>query len=188
LSTVKKYRLLCTTDSKLEYVWKHEDDGVPTVCPHNASHAIDSGSIVVVDKVNEQEFGIHPEIKVGGHKLRCLGTEFVATKATGTTHSWKVPLDINAKYGYLVCGENVVRDNVDVKLVDHDNILGYGAGVVLHEYARGLPVYSDGRVDIPNDAITESSLKDLYFDITYNSKGAVNNVDVGFGLVGVVVA
>jgi hypothetical protein len=141
-------------------------------------------SDVVKMEISSGDLGTHPELTVGGPKLRCLGTYFTATKSTSTVYDWKITKSIHAKYGYLVCSGNVIPDNVDVALVDKDGIV-YPAGTVLHEYAECLPIYSDGRVDIPNDAVTETSLENFWFRITYNSTGATDDVEVGFGLVGV---
>ena len=62
---MKKYRLICTTDSKYEYVIASND---PTVCPTNATHAIDTSSIVIVEEDMLINDGTSKELTLADYK------------------------------------------------------------------------------------------------------------------------
>lgn len=47
---INKYRVWCNTDSKYEYVWS---ETVPTTCPIDTGHSIDTAKTVVVERISE---------------------------------------------------------------------------------------------------------------------------------------
>ena len=65
MSTVCKYRLFCSTDSKDEYVW---NDSEPTTCPTNVAHTIDTSKTVIVQTIDESIVKIDENVgTLGGH-------------------------------------------------------------------------------------------------------------------------
>lgn len=50
MTTVNRYRLFCQTESTYVYTWA---TSIPSTCPNNNQHTIDSNSIVQVDSVSE---------------------------------------------------------------------------------------------------------------------------------------
>jgi len=54
MSELLKYQIWCATDSKWEYTWAEEDDAVPTTCPTDTAHTIDSTK-TTIDEVVEKE-------------------------------------------------------------------------------------------------------------------------------------
>lgn len=62
MTTINKYRLLCTTDSTDEYSWGTTE---PTTCPTNTAHTIDASKTTIVDKVEENTVTVNE----GGNSL-----------------------------------------------------------------------------------------------------------------------
>jgi len=48
-----RYRIECVTDSKYEHEWRHSSESVPTLCPVNPAHTINSNNIVVTERKND---------------------------------------------------------------------------------------------------------------------------------------
>lgn len=66
---VNYWRVWCSTDSKWEYVWI-EDPTVPTDCPVNDSHSIDTTKSVIQDIVKSTDVDaviVEETIPTGGH-------------------------------------------------------------------------------------------------------------------------
>lgn len=181
MSAVYKYKVFCTTDNKWEYVWKHEAEGAPTVCPFNASHTINTLSVAVVDAVSSEDITISSKVGGGGPQLNPRGTKFTATKNTTTTHDFAISEPLRLKGGRLECEGNVLFDTVDVSIVDIDNVWGYGAGFSV-PYVVGWPVSKTGIDVIENDRYTETPLTGVYLRVTYYSTGLVNDVKVTLGV------
>ena len=49
MTTLKKYQVYCNDEATYYNIW---DDSVPTVCPNNAAHTINTNTIMIVDQVN----------------------------------------------------------------------------------------------------------------------------------------
>jgi len=49
VTTLNKYRIWCDTDSKWEYQWADESDAVPTACPTDTGHSVDTAKTSVVE-------------------------------------------------------------------------------------------------------------------------------------------
>ena len=49
---INKYRLYCQTEASDQTVWS---EAIPSTCPTNASHTIDSGSVTVIDTIYESD-------------------------------------------------------------------------------------------------------------------------------------
>jgi len=52
MSVLNKYQIWCETDLKYEYVWKAEGEDVPTSCPTNTAHTVDSSKTAIADEIN----------------------------------------------------------------------------------------------------------------------------------------
>lgn len=95
-TAVCNYKLWCATDSKWEYVWSTI---VPTACPTNAVHTIDTDSIVVIEEVNATEIRVNEEsTKTGGH-FCVRGFNWTIPGSVGTytfDESWPYPISFLA--------------------------------------------------------------------------------------------
>lgn len=62
---VSKYRIYCTTEQGYTYTWS---DVLPTTCPNNNQHSIDSATITIIDTVSTNAVQIIQEsTPTGGH-------------------------------------------------------------------------------------------------------------------------
>lgn len=61
---VSKYRIYCETEQEYQYTW---DETLPTTCPTNAEHSIDSSTITIIDTVDTAAVNINQEfVPTGG--------------------------------------------------------------------------------------------------------------------------
>ena len=108
-------------------------------------------------------------------KFRGVGLSFIAAAGVSTTYDYKL-LEARLLDGIqLILKDQVFGDSLDFKIVDVDNTLGYGAGIVLDTFSTGWYVASDkqdqGHIRLPYAA---EVLNGLYIRITYNSVGGTN--------------
>lgn len=111
-------------------------------------------------------------------KFRGKGISFTATAGTSTSYDYKITEARLISGTRLMIRNQAWGDSVRFQVVDVDNILGYGAGVVLDEFATDWYVTSDkedqGAVLLPYSA---EVLANLYIRFIYNSVGGTN-VDI----------
>lgn len=112
-----------------------------------------------------------------GLKFRGTGIKGTATKDTTTNFDYKLTEDryLNGTETYLQDQE--WGDYITLQVVDKDNILGYGAGVVLDEFGTEWNIATDterqGPYILPYPALV---IKDLYIRMKYISTGTTNDV------------
>lgn len=111
------------------------------------------------------------------------GTRFVGqsyTCAPGVTaHQFKPGISIRLQGGYYWCKAPNLGDKINFQIVDVDNILGTGAGAVVSEYVKDMPLAPwdhQGELIAP----TAGEIPDgLYLVVVYTNVGAS---DVSFGI------
>ena len=102
MTTVRKYQVYCTTESKHYTVW---DDATPTVCPNNGAHSIDSGATVVIETVSSNDVKILEEapplnaVATGGHYAStCVIIDIpaatIAGEITTSTKAFAFPIGL----------------------------------------------------------------------------------------------
>ncbi len=126
---------------------------------------------------------IEEVITFGGKKVANEGFSFTATAGQITTYNYKFNYHILVGQGFMHTENQHIKDNITLELTDVDNVLGYGAGFVLHAYCREYPVSPNGTTVIKNKAYTESDLKYLYMVVKYESFGTTD-VDCNCGIDG----
>lgn len=108
-------------------------------------------------------------------KFRGTGFAFTATAGTATTYDYKLLESRLIDGTQLLLKDQEFGDYVDFKVVDVDNILGYGAGTVLDTFGDTWYVTSDrqdqGKVRMVYSA---ELLAGLYIRLVYHSTGATN--------------
>lgn len=108
-------------------------------------------------------------------KFRGKGISFTATAGQTTTYDYKLTEARLLDGTRLILKDQAFGDHIKFQVVDVDNILGYGAGVVLDEFATNWYVSPDthGQAD---DRLPYSAevLANLYIRIIYVSVGATN--------------
>lgn len=68
MPTLYKYSFNCTTESLEKSVWRAEDEAVPSKCPDDTSHTIDTNSIRITQKVSDNLVQVQEEsTPTGGH-------------------------------------------------------------------------------------------------------------------------
>jgi hypothetical protein len=79
-TSVKKWRVWCTTDNKYEYVWSETE---PTTCPYNPiSHTIDASKTAAIEIINENIVSIKEELVQTQGIYRFRGYDFTIPSGT----------------------------------------------------------------------------------------------------------
>jgi hypothetical protein len=96
MTTYYKYRLKCTTDNINEYWILSENDPVPTTCPTNTAHTIDSTQTTIVDTISDTQISIKEEETPTGGSFAVQTLKFTATKNSISSKSLSWPFPISA--------------------------------------------------------------------------------------------
>jgi hypothetical protein len=179
---VNKFRIFCVTDNKYEYVWLEDGEAAPSFCPVNSSHTIDANSISIVQSVSEDVYSVENSIGKGGPQVNLRGMYFTATAGEDTVYNYDIAEKLFLRGAKLLIDGCSFFDSLSLELVDHQNLLGYGAGFVLSKYASNYPVHQ-GMELFDNERLTELDLNGFRFKLTYKSLGSVD-VKVALGLRG----
>ena len=118
-----------------------------------------------------------------GYRFRGTGVSNTATKNTTTNIDYKMPEDRMINGVHLFLDGHKWDDYIKFQVVDVDNLLGYGAGVILDEFG------STWNID-PNTCAQRHEIidypakikKDLYLRTVYVSTGTVDDVKVKINL------
>lgn len=110
-------------------------------------------------------------------KFRAKGLNFTATAGVDTSYDYKFTEARLIDGTQIILNNHVFGDSVSFKVVDVDNILGYGAGLVLDIFGENWYVASD-KQDQGHIRVTYSAevLAGLYLRVIYHSTGST---DVG---------
>jgi len=122
--------------------------------------------------------------------LKAIGYSGIATKGTTSNIDYKVgTAGVSSSDRYirgmeLILTNHVFGDSVNLQIVDNDNLLGYGVGTVLDQFATNWYIKDDeksqGLIMQPLRAHIPGG---LYIRIVYSSTGTVNDVNICFNLV-----
>lgn len=108
-------------------------------------------------------------------KFRGVGISFTGTAGASTAYDYKVTEARLIDGVQIILKDHVAGDSIDFKVVDVDNVVGYGAGVVLDTFAIGWFVAADkqdqGEIRLPYSA---EVIANLYLRVIYNSTGGTN--------------
>lgn len=95
----------------------------------------------------------------------------------GTTYNldYKLPYDCILTGGFLILKDHVYGDTVTQQVVDIDNVLGYGANVVLKEFVTDWNVAEDTQSQPMIVAgYPAKPFENLYLRVKYTSTGATD--------------
>ena len=110
-------------------------------------------------------------------KFRGTGVSGTATKNATSNIDYVMPENRFINGVDLLIKDHVWGDKIDFQVVDVDNILGYGAGVVLDEFGKDWYVDPDkcgqGQIRVEYPALVYAG---LYIRIKYHSVGTVDDV------------
>lgn len=106
------------------------------------------------------------------------GVRATATKNSSTIIDYKL-IDANAYIsGGLILSKNAeFGDYFKIEIIDKDNVLGYGANLVLQTYIRKWYIDPDHHTELEVPYAGKPPLN-TYLRLTYTSTGTVNDVDV----------
>ncbi len=108
-------------------------------------------------------------------KFRGKGISFTATAGTTTSYDYKITEGRLINGTQLIVKDSTFGDSVKFQVVDVDNIFGYGAGIVLDEFATDWNIAADqqgqGATLLPYSA---EIVAGLYLRFVYTSTGATN--------------
>jgi hypothetical protein len=111
-------------------------------------------------------------------KFRGQGFAFTATAGTTTDHDYKLTAARLVEAPFLICKGHAWGDYIRFQVVDVDNILGYGAGAVLDEFATTWYLDDSMQTQRPVDLwYSAEVVSGLYIRVKYTSVGG-SNVDV----------
>lgn len=112
-------------------------------------------------------------------KFRGTGVTGTCTKNTTTNIDYKLTEDRYLNGIHILCKNHVMGDTANLKVVDVDNKLGYGAGVVLDQFGYNWymaeDMQSQGVITLDYAALVA---KDLYLRIEYVSVGTTTDVSL----------
>lgn len=108
-------------------------------------------------------------------KFRGIGMSFTATAGATTNGDLKMNEGRLLDGVHLILNGHAFGDSAKLQVVDVDNVLGYGAGTVLDQFADSWFFASDkqdqGHLRLPYSA---EIIANLYVRIVYTSTGATN--------------
>lgn len=128
-TTLNRYRVSCNSGDGLQFIW---NTAVPTVCPLNASHSINTDLTTIVDTVSTDVVTLKEELvpTQGYYKLNGYN-QTIPSGAPGSvtsfTHSW--PFQVSILNAWFIPDVKQIGDSVDVTVAPNA-VIGYiGAGV-----------------------------------------------------------
>lgn len=98
-----KYRVYCNTEDKYEYIW---NDILPTICPSNVAHTIDTNTISIIDTLETNSVNIIQESIITGGNYRTEGKKIVIQANSTTTQEYSWQYNISALTITFYTGNN----------------------------------------------------------------------------------
>lgn len=128
-------------------------------------------------KASDNSLYVRPSSKTVGLRLTLHGAEFTADPNTVTKHQLKFNTNIELVGAlFKVIGAHS-NDYVDVKIVDVDNILGYGNNVELAQFAYRVPGHLCTTPIAVESTTSDIIYQGLYMSLEYTNAGS-DTVDV----------
>ena len=113
--------------------------------------------------------------------FRATGFTGTATKNTTSNIDYQIPEQRFITGAAFMCKNHVWGDKACLQVVDVDNLLGFGAGLVLNEFVKDWYMIEDqqsqGLVQTPYPA---KLIQGLYLRIAYSSVGTESDVQCAF--------
>lgn len=97
------------------------------------------------------------------------GKQFAPDKGVSTNCDIHITDDHVCDGGRIITTGAVLGDTVDIKIVDIDNILGYGANVTLKQVVTAWPIYPGSNIWDFSVSYPAKIYGGLYCRIVYNS-------------------
>jgi hypothetical protein len=101
--------------------------------------------------------------------IQPFGVMFTAAANSTTTYDYKLPSTYSLKGGVLFSSNASVGDSIGIEVVDVDNIIGYGAGIVLTTYITSWYVIPNQQNVVEDISISAPIPAGLYFRFVYTN-------------------
>lgn len=112
------------------------------------------------------------------------GFKGTAAVNTITNIDWKVPEDRWISGGILLAQGTHWGDKVCLQIVDKDNVLGYGANVVLNEYVTDFYLVTDTEFQVQMEAPYIALIPaNVYIRIAYTNTSLLDPVETVLNLI-----
>lgn len=194
------YRCRCETEGSVVQWIKEDTDPAPTACPNSPAHTLAAAGFVIEERYTDQiplqpdgsvrtlsnthtygrryfVKGFHCEVPANADPADSGSDRRVQFKVQKNG----VDVDYEMSGGYAVVDANGRwGDRLKAELVDVDNVLGYGAGVVLADHFQDFPVTPGIAIPIHYADRTATLYAGLYLRVTYIPKDADNASPVHF--------
>lgn len=123
MTSYYKYRIRCTTDNQYEYWILSSSASVPTVCPTNTAHTIDSTQTSIVDTISENVTTIKEESTAtgGNFQSKTLSMNAAANQVSSTTTWWPYPI---SAFAVEFAAEETHRGDLISMAIGEDTITG----------------------------------------------------------------
>lgn len=114
MPTLNRYRIWCSTENIYTYIW---NDSIPTVCPNNNGHTIDSNLISIIDTLSDNQVTITGTGPTGTPSVGKLdGVAFTTTTPLTSTQLFSSGV-LDAR-GYTQLQTHITSDVSGTILVD----------------------------------------------------------------------
>jgi len=125
--------------------------------------------------VAEKPVILRTQTYIGSHNivLREFGYNFIATANTNTAGDMVLPVKYLRGAGFET-EDHVFGDSITVQIVDKDNVLGYGAGLVVNTFGQTIQIPRTGFFTVLSEAISSAIPTGLYFRVIYHSVGTTS--------------
>ena len=114
-------------------------------------------------------------------KISAEGFKFLANANTTTTFDYQ----LNQKFMFrglsFLSNNAILGDYINVQLVDKDNVLGLGAGIILASPIKKgyiMPTINSGPIYREDVSSSQIPIEGLYLRVNYTNASLLNNVDI----------
>ena len=93
---VNRYRMYCNTEAAYQYCW---NESLPTACPNNSSHVIDTDTINILDTVSSNAVEIVQQVGTGNnYACQSFCFDVPANSTVVKDFSWPFPVSISTMH------------------------------------------------------------------------------------------
>lgn len=164
-TTLYKYTFVCSTESAEKNVWRTENEPIPSKCPDDTSHTIDTVSMRITEVVKKDLVKIEEEIvPTGGHfKCRTLSIDLAPNETKEVDRVY--PFNISAMAIEFNTDSDNFGDNIELIVRPNTTI-----GIITNN------------VNIGNNTISVDSNVIKYIKIGYkiNLHNGTETEDLGY--------
>jgi hypothetical protein len=132
-TTLYKYRIYCTTDSKFEYIWVESTASEPTTCPTNTAHTIDAGQTRIVEQNDPDIVSIKQETTNTGQHYRWDSIAFDALANQTTTYTFSYPYPISVLDALMITDTENKGDIITWRIAPDTTIGALTADVAVND-------------------------------------------------------